>query len=436
MTVLWLFFSIQFFFFDIDQYLKSIMPSDLEGFYSFRFLFLTLFLFSSWGLIPIKKSFPALVYLLSFPLIAFFWKIPLYLYKKSKGIGVLIYFNIVISIIQSLPRWSQFALGFLVGAIFIFRANNDTLHQIGIGLILTSLIIHYYVRIVQIFSPMKFLGITSNGVKKFLSSDLFKKIYALDASIFIEKQNIVTKITKTKRKPSPEILLSLKEKDDKILTNLQFSVLANRSLAYLSQSIKGFQETRSYLIFVGLSILSTLFFTITSFAIINYACYKISPLNYQYSGEPNFGSFLLYSILLQNTNLASIVPISTFSITLFVVQWIFSISFGLIVVGFFMSVIPEKYKSNFEKISQELDKQSKEVESEILLKHSMSLNHALSHLKQAGDGFSSVIIKFSLDVKDENIPHQFGQKFLLFLHHSHLTPVSKIQYFLHMRFSR
>lgn len=400
-TILWLFFVIQFFLFDIDQYLKSVMPAELESLYSFRFLFLNLLLFSSWGLIPMKKSLPALIYLLSFPLIALFWKIPLYLYKRSKGIGVLIYFNIIISILQSLPRWSQFALGFFVGAIFVFRINNNTFQQIGIGLLLTSLIIHYYVRIIQIFSPMRFLSITSNGVKKFLSSDLLKKIYALDASIFIEKQNIVTKITKAKRKPSPATLLSLKEKDEKILTNLQFSVLANRSLAYLSQSIKGFQETRSYLIFVGLSILSTLFFTIISFAIINYACYKISSSNYQHSSDLNFGSFLLYSILLHNTNLASIVPVTTFSITLFVVQWLFSISFGLIVIGFFMSVIPEKYKSNFEKISQELDKQSKEVESEILLKHSMSVNHALSHLKQVGGSFSSIIIRFSSDIKDD-----------------------------------
>lgn len=374
----WVYVPIKLFIFDIDQFLLITFLPTFAWTLNFKFVILILIIASLWVFTSSKQIFYWLSYILFYPVILFFWKIPFFILKQKSWILALAIINAIISFLKSLRyNFIMFAL-FISSSVIVLCFSNKYLMYYTVLTSSVVLIITYMNRLTYIFKPSKL----SQMYSKIISSIRTKGVssFALEQSIRDLPIN------------------SLDQKQlEKRTTNLQTSVLFNRLCLFVAKKMRDYQNSSVNVLFEIIAIIFLLVFTIFSFAIINYGLFKLNNNLFSFATPPTFFTFFYYSfnnILFNSINeLMSILPISQ---TVSMIESFFS----LFLVAIFLSlVLPRRLQKDSEELNEvitNVEAQGKEMEKFIKSEYKVdSIEDAMSELEKVQASLIKIIYQIT-----------------------------------------
>jgi len=372
--LIWVYTFSKLFVFDIDTYLFGKYLPQFAHLLAYKFLFVIGILAILIAITGNKYLVAGITYIIFYPFIIVFWKIPFFIYKKRSWEMAFSFINTLISFFQ------DFKFNFISVSVFIisvaaclFSSNKYVLYVGCIG-ILAIIATSYIRRFSLVFQPSRVFV----AYKKF-----FPGVRKVLASSFVLDQDI---------KGIPLELLTDNQKQTWI-SNLQISVLHNRLCLFIARKLSLYQKSKFNLLSYIFSLFRLMFATIIGFSGIFYALYKINPLNFSPSGAHSYFDFFYYSF----TNLlhgSSIINASLMaSQTAYMLEVLFEVLLFTLLVSLFLSVRNEKYEEELAKVVSDLEVQGSDMEGFIKNEYSIeSIAEALEVLRDAKAGLLGIIL--------------------------------------------
>lgn len=378
----WTYVFIKLFVFDFDTYLvNKFLPSYIY-LLDYKFIFLIGIIAVVWFFTKSKSIMIWTLYLLFFPVIILFWKIPYLIFKKKSWVLAFALINSLISFFISI-KYNFIMLAFyLISAVSIFNNSNKIILGVSTGIISVVLLSVYVHRCVSIFKRssvhhfyMNFISRMENkGFHSFETDKRYRDLPIEDLSV--EQLELRT-------------------------TNLQNLVLFNRMFLFLSKKLQQYQNSRLNLVSNVFSILLVSIFTIFSFSLINYSIFKINSSLFEFIEIPTFFTFFYYSF----NNLLSIpinelTPISPFTQSVSMITTFFSFFIVAIFITLLLSVKSEKTVNELNEIILGFGNQGKTLEVFISEEYKInSIEDALIELEKLKAGLTKILYKITESIK-------------------------------------
>ncbi len=358
-------FGIAIFVFRVDTSIFSVFH--IQNF-EINYFVPVLFIFLLFFLIKNQKWYYTIAFVF-YPFLLIFWFLPKWILVKGKIYIFLYYLNFIVQLIIKFKH-----------AIFIFFIGVCTLTL----LLLTSSI---WVKIFSIF----FFSYVYYLFLKIFIRDFFKPAQLLEPKSI----NILEKyISETDTDNSTLIKdLENQKEDEKLNENEKLHkrkirlIRVNYFLEYLSQSLSGFRNERSYLKFCIFQLSLYFIITLSYFSFFNYELFKINNNNFIYLNNPTGFDFFYYTIktitfgsidsLKPNSVIAKIIEISSF-----LIMGVFLL---IIVVSQLFSLKQQKFKKEIKMGIDACQSQSKLITKHLEVKYSIDINSA--HTEVNSDQF-------------------------------------------------
>ncbi|MGD0590749.1 MAG: hypothetical protein ABSA44_08125 [Bacteroidota bacterium] len=354
---LWLYMVIKLFVFDFDVYIVDTYFPSLSWLVYFKFLLFLVLIMIYWIFVGDKNFFKAIAFVLFYPFILLFWRIPnLFIGNWFAIIGAI---GFGISFYRSLKRnYITFTLITLSSILIII--TNKQIYLIASMIVLSSiLLIHFARRLFYSFVPSK--------------------------ALFLPKQAVLTLLERTKSNLKlPEELRTTaiekytEEQKNKWSYTLQTLLLINRVSYYVASKLRELQERRLVILYFIFGLLFSFCLTVVIFALNNYALQKIDATAFSNPSHKGLLFFIYYSFsTIINSAITDFYPISAFA-RLFHLSEVFMGVFLLVILFFvYTNVKSDKTKSEVNDLISTLGAQGKEIE--VLINHdfSMDINQAI-----------------------------------------------------------
>lgn len=277
-TVFWIYALTKIFVIDADQKIIDAIDSDASGILDYRIFFYILVLVA--GVIFLGKwLFVAIPYILCFPLIVLFWKIPGFFVKRRS-------FPLVMAAIQSGVnvfgsfRYNVVTKGVAAFAVLFILATSSWVLITLSALYLGGLLLWSYIR-------------------------LFRKTFSL--STFVEaQQRTITRVvnagwlTSASELDDQQRQAALQQFDyntaNQVAVKISAGIVINRALyAWAYQLDRYRRQFSPALMFNGLAFVWLFLGTILSLSLVNYGLAKIEPEQFTTEDGASLLSFILYS---------------------------------------------------------------------------------------------------------------------------------------------
>jgi hypothetical protein len=382
-VLFWSFVLLKLFFFDIDVYLFNKYLPKYVGLLNYKFVIgISLFAIV---LAIVRRKVVVLwtTYVLFFPLILLFWRIPYFIFKQKSWVLAIATINSVIAFFFSFKQaLIAFAI-YIASAVIIFKASNPYILYGSALVILITLIITYFYRFIMIFKSSKvnefYVDFLSKPRQKKLSQQLI-----LDESL----------------KNLPYHQLSEKQLE-KWVQNLQNTVLYNRIFLFMARKIKNYQESKLNYAFYAITTVFLLLLTIFSFSFINLDLYKVDTNAFKVSEAPSFFSFFYYSFnnLLFNA-VDEMKPITMYSQSVSMIESFFALFMGMIFVTLLFSAKSERHTRELDLVIMQFEQRGKDLELFIRKEYNInSIEEALELLQKVQAVFTNFLYKLTDNIK-------------------------------------
>ncbi|WP_281202691.1 hypothetical protein [Cytobacillus kochii] len=378
-VLIWTYTFIKLFIFDIDTYLvRSLLPNHTY-LLKYKFTILIGLVAVFWLFTKNKQIFIWSLYILFYPLILLFWRIPYFIFKQKSWVIAFTFINGIISFIVSLKYLFVTSAIYTVSATILLTSTNEALLVISCISILIILILTFYNRFEVIFKKSNLLSFYTTFFSRMDNSTLI-----------IEEE-----ITKT-----PVELLDEKQLERRT-TNLQSIVLFNRIHLFIAKKLREYQNSKMNYAYYIVSIIGVVAFTILSFTFVNLSLYKIDPDNFSFESPPSLFTFIYYSFnnLLSTpiSELKAITPISQ-SISMFSTFCAFLI--GVILVSLILSVRSQKHQEELNEVISGFERQGELLEKLILVQYKIkNIEDALVELEKLKAILINIIYKITDNIK-------------------------------------
>ncbi len=341
----WLYALIKLFVFDFDNYVVARFFPNYEPLLRLKFLFFIGAIAIVLVVVKSKRLAGACVYVVLYPLIVVLWKIPTFIFKQQSWVLAFAFANSVISFFQSF-KINFVTVGALLVALGVTAASsNISLLWISIAVLLAALTVLYVRRFIIVFQP----SMIFEAYLKFFPRlrAVAPKTFALDADI----------------KNVPVDALNPLQLQ-KWTTNLQTAVLYNRMCLFVAKKLQDYQSSKLNFLSYVFSLIMLTFVTVTAFAGVNMALFKISRGFFSYSQEPAAFSFFYYSFNNLFRSSANIItPILPLSQSVFMLEVFFEFLLAALLVSLFFSVSNERYTNELKRVVVGLEREGKSMES-------------------------------------------------------------------------
>jgi hypothetical protein len=372
-VLFWLYAIIKIFVFDVDVYLVSFAIPDLVWVLNYKLLiFLGLILIA----MLLTRSFDlgfAVVYIALYPFVILFWKLPRFVWKQQSWLFAFAILNTIIGLFRSFKRDFISATLFLISAVLILTTANHYILYASSLVILALIVLAYVLAFARAFKPSAVFQTYRKVFPVIRKSDFLKT----DASV----RNLPVETMTTKQ-------LELRT------NGLQNMVLYNRACLLISKKLRDYQRSGANVASYILSVVGLFLFVVISFALIDYALYKINHdlFQFTYSKESLF-AFIYYSAGSMFYAANGLVPAEPFSQLAQLIQFFFALLLVVILITVIFSLSNERYSAELEEVIVSVEREGRDAEALLLSEFSLeSIDSAIEALQKAQAGLIGFIV--------------------------------------------
>jgi hypothetical protein len=372
-VLFWLYAIVKVFVFDVDVYLVTLAGSEFVWLLNYKLLILLGFILVA---MLVTRSFVlgfAIVYVAVYPFVILFWKLPRFVWKQQSWLFAFAILNAIIGFIRSFKRDFVSGTLFLISAVLILSSRNQYVLY-GSSLIIFALVVFAYaLAFVRAFKPSAVF-------------QTYTKVFP------IIKKGDFLKVDESVRNLPVEAMTA---KQLELRTNgLQNVVLYNRTCLLISKKLRDYQRSGANVASYILSLVTLLLFAVTSFALINYALYKISPALYQFTySKESFFAFVYYSTGSMFYAANGLVPVEPLSQIVQLTQFFCALLVLVILVTVIFSLRNERYSTQLEEVIGSMEREGQAAEALLLSEFNLgSIDSAIDALQKAKAGMIGFII--------------------------------------------
>lgn len=379
-VIIWTYSLIKLFIFDIDVYLIKNFFQNFDFLIKYKFVIILLVI-TAFVLISKKwKLVGDSFYVLFFPLIIIFWKIPILLLKIQSWNLFFILLTYVAIMLRS-ARFSFVTNTVILTCIVAILASSRNLilwPSVLLLLIITMVVI--FQRIISVYTGSPILKYVSDAVS--FVFDKGKPTFTLENEV---KTLPVEKLTESQLQ--------------KWSTSLQLSVIFCKGCAFLTRRLRDFQRSKYSTIVYILNFLSLVLFSMISFAFIYYGLFKINA-HYYITSTPQFFDFFYFSFnkAIYST-IAGLQVTGVFPKIITMIQQFVSVCFFTFIVMLFVSINDEKRSNEVDEVINKIEKNEKMMELNIQDQFSLTIIDAIKKLEKYSAGMIKVIYFLSKDIE-------------------------------------
>ena len=376
--LLWLYATIKLFVFDVDIYLVHQISPTLTWVTQLRFVVLIGAIGVLFAFCKTQTAIFALLYILFYPLIIVFWKLPVFIFKQKSWTLAFALANSAISFFRNIKRSVISVAVFLTSATIILVSSNKYALGVSAILLLGLLTFNYIVRFISVFRRSYLVAVYTAILNAWRTT--IEKTNKADAEI----RNLpVTALSKDQLK-----IWS---------SSLETQVLFNRVCLFTARKLRNYQKSRLNIASGVFTTLALLAMTIFTFAIVNLAAYKIDPGLFAVLKEPTLFDFFHYSFkTFLVSSIKEIDAVRHLSEALSMIENFFSLFLGVIFASLIISVRSQRYSEDLDLAIKVVEVQGQLMERNIIKEFRIrTIDDAITELERAGAGMISLLVWLS-----------------------------------------
>ena len=306
------------------------------------------------------------LFIVFYPVIIFFWRIPVFIFKAKSWNLAIAFIDSIISFYKSFKVTFITASFFLVSSAVILWFYNTLFLWLGIVVLAAILLLVYLQRIAQMLRP--------------------SSIYQVYNNIFSAAGKNL-RSNRTEKEDEDITALSVENMDEtrlkKWVTNVEQLVLFNRICIFAARKLKSYQDSGFNVVSSIFIILLLVLYTVFTFALINFGLFKINPYYYEFSNMPSFFTFFYYSfnVLLFN-QIQELISITAVSQIASMVESFYALFLVAIFISLVFSVRSQRVTDDLNAVIKQLMEQGVQIEGFIRDKYKLnSIEDAMEALR-------------------------------------------------------
>ncbi|PIR69624.1 MAG: hypothetical protein COU47_01835 [Candidatus Niyogibacteria bacterium CG10_big_fil_rev_8_21_14_0_10_46_36] len=381
-TLFWLYVILKLFIFDIDLFLINKFFPNYSWLSNFKLFVLIGSLAIIWLFTKNRHIVTWSLYILFFPLIVIFWKVPRFVLKQKSWIFTFAVINALLSFIKSIKYNFIVLAFFLVSVAIIFNFSDQKLLWFSLSMLFIILTIIYVHRFILVFKPS---SIYQAHIK------ILTRVRMQGLAPFALEENI---------RNLPVESLDKKQLE-KWTTSLQTSVLFNRVCLFTAKKLRNYQNSGFDVVSDVLTIILLILMTVFSFSMINFGLYKINHDVFTLSTSPSFFTFFYYSFNnLWLNSINEVVPIMPVSQVTFMIESLFSFFLIAIFLSLLFSVKSKRHEEELNEVIRGIEGQGKDMEHFIKDEYRInSIEDAMAELDKLKASLAKFLYKISESIK-------------------------------------
>jgi hypothetical protein len=373
-TVFWVYVVLQVFFVDVDEVVFG-RYADYRVFVFAAVLFiLAVVVRSTWRIVGV------ILYVLCFPLVVVFWKIPKRLYRTRSPIAFLAAANVVTSMFTDF-KWSV-VTGTVVAFSCLAIAVSHMQWVLGLAsaALVVLLVQALYRTIKATVVPNRFLRMQQRTIQK-----------ALEASV-----------VRGLLEPGEELRSAAIEKFNQgqqaaLIQNLGNAVISHRLLNFWAYQLDRYRRSAASVLLNAGAYLWLLVRSVAALSFLNLALYHADVHAFLYEEAPDFLTFVRYVIAgLYGGEIRAMSPLSVpanaLSIATFVVGVLVA---GSAVITSFLSYKASRDDTEIRSIIEQIKEESDRLDERVRENYEVSVPEAIDRLKDLKYGLMGVITALS-----------------------------------------
>ncbi len=375
-VVFWFYVITKLFVIDLDVLAVSALGPSFEWILWFKsVLFLILLVVSGlflWGWFTLFT----VMYVLFFPLILVFWKIPSYIYKKRSWLLLMSFINTVGLGIKNLRYNIESKSIFIICAVLILFTNIPLVLGAAAAILLFILIWASVRTVSLVFKTDWFLQVHEKIILKFVDSSFVSSLTTVKDELKYGQLKVLNT-----------------EQVNSITSSIYFSMLVNKSLYFWAYQLKQYRQSGMMIIFNSLSFLSLFICTVLVFWLINTSVYKIDPTQFNTGSSVSLLAMFVYSMsTLFLNDAAGISPVGNIALVVRILAAFFGTIFLLtILANFLMANRHSRNNESLDNIVKVLKERAKKEDDVFRNEFSLTVDEAQEKLEQLGKGLHAFV---------------------------------------------
>lgn len=381
----WIFLFIKIFIYDIDLFIVGQINPNWLFLFSYKFFILIGVICLIWVIISTNHFTKLISVIIFFPFIFIFWRIPKLFWKSKSWIGVFASFGILFSFFNSAKIYFTTFVLVSLSTLLIFVTENTILLIVAMSILFAYLFYHYAKKLKYAFKPSHIFTVQSEAINK-MWDNVKNKFKVAEEIRDTELENMT---------PSQQ---------EGFCNNLQFVIIINRILYFITSKLKRFQRSNLNVIYYFASVFYTIIITVLVFALHNMALFKIDQSSFNTNPKGNFLFFVYYSFNTLFTNsINDFYPVSDYARFLSSFETLFA--FILLAIIFFLltTIVRDKHNEEITSAITSIKKKGEELEIVISEDYKMDLTEAIEFVESIQGKLIKIIYYFTENIDKDNL---------------------------------
>jgi hypothetical protein len=375
-SVFWVYAVLQIFVLDVDRTVLGWISPGAEGLGNFRVLFVLALLAAAALLGGRNRPLAMVGYVIAFPVIVLFWKIPKALIKSRSVVAFLAVVNVAVEFGYNWRHlvvvWALWA----IAAVVVLSAHSEALLGPAM-LVLAGLLLDSFWRTIRFaIRPGRFLEVQSTMIDRVMDSDQMLALAAPSEELRHDSVRVFDK-----------------EQQLAFTQHLANGVIAFRGLGFWADQLDRYRRSPFSILFNFAGYVVLLVDTFATLTLVNWSLYKIDPGSFTYDITPSlidFGRYVLASFggseitaLQAHSDLAGLISIIS---TLIAVIFIF----GLVLTGY-MAIRQGRQDEAAKETIARIDRQGELLQERLEAEYGVTVEEAIERLKELRFAFLGLI---------------------------------------------
>lgn len=373
-AAVWIFGLTKVFLADIDRIFLERVAPDLIFLVDYRF-FVIIGAFAL-AVLVVKRAFYWLLYAAIFPIVAFFWYLPRFFYRRRSWTLAFAVVSVAFKAFRKIRRKFVIRVAELIVSLIVVTSSSRPVLMCSAALIFIAILYHYGVALFGAFRPSDFLGAQRTFIRERLSADSLWSAIGISPKL-----------------RDADVVKFNKQQLDQFANSLSQGLLWVKATDFYVVLLDRYRRTAAEISLAAGSFMWLFLQSTLALTLINYAIWKIDPGQFDASSQPFFLYFAYMSLLsLYGNGASGLAPTGEWAVAISV----FSAIYGpLLLIALLLQVVfgykQARDESTFQETATEIRARKKELERRLEEEYEVPVEEALRRLSDARLGASAII---------------------------------------------